>query len=488
MVARRQGDKVEVNPKSQLLNARARWFWHYGLLLLLVGLVWQLARPAAAQESTATDWSTPVLVWAPRQGEESVRAEIVADSYGQAHVVVLVRQEEGETRNDSLFYTRGRGDLWTEPIDVIATSGDLPVLTWDNHNYIQFTSRSAELMAASVFDVPSAQGWFEFSAPFAPAGILYPAVAADQQGGIHAVYPQPGGSIFYTRLQEDGLWTTPVNVSASAADRGTDWPRMTVDEQGRIHVVWTELQLPNAWPPTGVYYSQSTDGGLSWSEPIQMAADGYDEINVVTGPDDVVHVAWNGMVAIEGRYHRWSADGGLTWSGTTMITEKGATEGWPQLAVDSSGKLHFLSSLLTVVTYATWDGEQWSEMQPIFGNRERPLGGERPRMVISEGNRLHVLLLGREGTGWWYLTRTTDAPAEEVLPTPLPTAVPSPTPTATPEATATASTLADQIDEAGIADPQPPLTEPGTVVWYGVLPAMILIAAAIIIARRPGRR
>ena len=58
-----------------------------------------------------------------------------------------------------------------------------------------------------------------------------------------------------------------------------------------------------------------------------------------------VHVAWNGVVGVGGRYHQWSDDGGLAWSAVADVVAagQGGTEGPPQLAIDSADTLHLLS-------------------------------------------------------------------------------------------------------------------------------------------------
>jgi hypothetical protein len=463
------------------MNDLRRFFLILLALGFLLALVVRAARPAAAQGEATSGWSEPVLVYALRPGQESVRAELVADDFGQLHVVAIVNSEEGGRSAARLYYTRAVGGLWSEPIDVVASGVDLPAFEWDRVGNLHLVWRNGEHLTSSIFAPLSAQEWRRAS-PYAAGGTGYPVVTGDA-GSVHLLYPELGGSLFYTTLDTDGRWRSPINVSATAPGRAADWPRLTVDELGRLHAVWTELELPTGWPPLGVFYSRSEDGGNNWTEPFLVAGDGYDEINVAVGPNNTVHLAWNAMTGMGGRYHRYSTDGGSTWSETTTITAEGFTEGWPQMAVDAEGELHWLSSLRRSVTYTAWDGEAWSPFERVGANAAEFIGGERPRLALSQGNQLHALVLG-EG-GWWYSSRTIAAPAIAVAatPAPVPTATLAPTPTVAP--TPTSSTRA-MIQEGGLTEPPPAsaLATPGAVVWVGLIPAILFVLGVFVFVRR----
>jgi hypothetical protein len=451
--------------------------------------LWLAGRPASAtgQEAPAggDGWSEPELIYVLGPGQESVRAELVADAFGQLHVAVLVTAPDGGREANRLFYIRQVDGRWSEPIDV-AAGVDLPAFEWDGRAGLHVLWRNGAHVAASPFAPLSAQEWRP-AAAYTRARTGYPEINAGPDGQLHVLYPEQGGSIFYVRLDQDGHPSSPSNVSATSPARGADWPKLAVDEAGRLHAVWTELELPGGWPPLGVYYARSDDGGDSWSEPRPLAGEGYDEINVATGPNGAVHVAWNGMAGVGGRFHRYSLDGGDNWSETVTIAELGFTDGWPQLVVDGRGVVHWLSWLGGQVSYSSWDGRAWSPLQAIASSAGVPVGGERPRLALSQGNQLHALLVG-EG-GWWYSRRTIAVPATAAQPTPapLPTATAAPAPSAAP--TATSGSRAT-IQAGGLGGPPPPgaLASPGVVIWIGITPAVLFILAVFLLARRPRRR
>src|SRR6185295_10758085 len=123
-----------------------------------------------------------------------------------------------------------------------------------------------------------------------------------------------------------------------------DFTRIAISPQRTLHVVWTEFEFPQAWPPRGVFHARSTDGGRTWSAPTELAGKGFDQVSIALVDDQTIHVAWNGMAGVWGRYHRWSSDGGATWSAATQLFSAGGTEGPPPLLVDAARRVHLITT------------------------------------------------------------------------------------------------------------------------------------------------
>ncbi len=80
-------------------------------------------------------------------------------------------------------------------------------------------------------------------------------VASDINGiTLHAVYCS-AGSIWYTRQNTDGSWTTEVKLGDGRN------PSIAVTNFYQIHVVWENYSGTNQ---SRVYYCRSTDGGVTW--------------------------------------------------------------------------------------------------------------------------------------------------------------------------------------------------------------------------------
>jgi hypothetical protein len=282
-------------------------------------------------------------------------------------------------------------------------------------------------------------------------------IAVDGNGRIYIVYPGMGDrSLYYVASDDYGAtWNFPQMVMTKSSSKvGSDYTRLSIGENGTLHLVWTDFQLPQGWPPIGVYYSSSGDEGHTWSDPVKLAGEGFDQVSVIVGESDVVHVAWNGMAGVGGRYHRWSEDDGRTWSTTNTISTLGATEGLPQLALDSTGTLHLATSSDQRVWYYRWEDQKWSDPVYIPSGDEHsvpPLGQrlterdvrhiEQPAMTIGLGNQIHVVFWvepADEGRAYlWYTTKVIDAPLED----PTPFAALSATVTATPYTSALENTI-----------------------------------------------
>lgn len=391
-----------------------------GLLLVLeMGLTVTLPE-RENNVQVAGQWSRPVVIYETAEG--GIRSPVlVADKTGRTHAfwwVIESSSADPDQEMQAIYYARESDGEWSTPVDILVSngarfptaaidpSGSLHVL-WQGSLNQYFTSR------ASVEVALSARAW---SPPVAlGSGNIRGQITADNLGSLHVVYPGPGSEGVYYQVSSDRgeIWSSASNVSSTRSqDASADWARASVGVDGNVHVVWTEFRLPNGWPPTGVYYSRSDDGGATWTNPEEIAGEGYDQISIAIAGDETVHVVWNGMAGIDGRYHRLSTDGGRTWSEIAMITARGATSGPPQIAVDSSETLHLLTSFDGCAQYASWQPEkmEWTQLQCISGADAMASGWiEEPALTVVGGNRVHAMFWDNQER-LWHTALTTSAP------------------------------------------------------------------------------
>ena len=438
------------------------------------------ASAPAAAETGGSGWSAPELLF---ESDAMVRTPwIVSDRYGGLHVFWRMTgwpEDSPEYGTEALYYAHWDGAGWTMPTDIIVGSFVSPSLgTADDEGRIHVLwSGQMTYLYYSSASVATASVAAEWSSPvIVGAAQLHGQIAVDPAGRLHRVFAGQGSRGPYHQLSADGgaTWSNPVNVSPTAGPKSAaDWVRVAVGDDGAIHVVWTEFQLPNGWPPIGVFYARSTDRGRTWADQVVIAAGGYDQINVAVGPGGAVHVAWNGAVGNPGgRYHRWSPDGGQTWSNLSAVVKPGlgGTEGPPQIAVDSAGALHLLTTYQERVWYASWQGQRWTETIYVPSGDETGVGLgkqlteairwiEEPAMAISRGNQVHAVFWDRrnqEHSYLWHTSKQLTAPA--IAPRPYPTPTPPasamvvPTPAATPVPTATAAPSWDATLEAAMPE------------------------------------
>jgi hypothetical protein len=72
--------------------------------------------------------------------------------------------------------------------------------------------------------------------------------------------------LFSTTTNGGQSWTTPINMSNDGA---ANFPQIAVDALGNLYVVWSD----NSAGHTQVYFTKSTNGGSTWSTPLNVSND-----------------------------------------------------------------------------------------------------------------------------------------------------------------------------------------------------------------------
>lgn len=124
-------------------------------------------------------------------------------------------------------------------------------------------------------------------------------IAYDSQGVLHAVWlsgPAPAASadVYYARSTDGGQSFVPsvkVNWSDRTAARMS--PMIDVDPGGTIHVAWTDERA--GWPDLDIYFSKSTDGGLSFTQEVRVndwTQDEQSRVAIRVTPAGTVYAGW----------------------------------------------------------------------------------------------------------------------------------------------------------------------------------------------------
>lgn len=479
-------------------------------LMLAWGLVLLLG-PTVEAQGDNSGWSQPVILF---QKEGSIsNPTLAADQTGAAHLFWsfesgVLGTKDGETQAKSaegeaapledsqgqlLYYARWANGEWTSPVDIVAApraampsavidrSGEDHLVWLGPHGLTYGRAPASKAGSAKMWSRQMAIDLMQASAQ----------ITTDGTGQLHVAYPgHDTTGVYYTSSRDGGVtWSSPRNVAepsrkskqAGGENTAADYVHLAVGPDGTIHVVWTEFFYPRSWPPAGVFYSRSVDGGRSWSTPFEIAGVNHLQPNIVVVGTNTVHVVWNGAVIIGGRYHRWSNDGGQTWSETQAIVppKKGGMEGAPQLAVDSAGTLHVLTTYSGCAWYTFFQNQKWAEPTCIAGEQARASRYiEEPALTITGGNRL-IAVFWDDRKRLWYTTKETDAPVISPNPflTAVPTATPEPlvTPTPIPTRTPAPRSSSSQDSEATLrlqVSPGPPLAA-------GLIPTAFLVLGLV---------
>jgi hypothetical protein len=367
---------------------------------------------------------------------------------------------------------------------------DDPALALDSAGVLHVAWRGSEIYysRAHVSQAGETTGW---SRPetLSEGGGSQPALVAARGGTVDLVYARPDGEIAYRSSNDGGrTWAAPSTISNTmGTNSAAAAPRIAADQSGRLHVVWTEFQLPAAWPPTGTFYTRSVDGGITWTPPLRFAGVGYGQTDVLAAGTGEVHLMWHAQALIGENWHRWSRDGGQTWSLPREITPKLKTgfSGFTVGALDSAGVLNLVSvgggrrGRAQDVYYVAWDGSAWSEPTPISQRAIGKLSVESPWITVGGGNRLHAVYED-DFQRIWYTSRLSNAPSVPLEPVPTP--APAPT-SVRPATSATRVSLVAPPAAVSVASGDEPLTLHPLLV--GALGPLVLVGA--ILARRVWR-
>jgi hypothetical protein len=385
-------------------------------MLLLAMLLSTISTRSTNVESE--DWTPPIQLFS---GEGGIYTPVVlVDKTEKVHVFWIYESTLFDSNGNQvyqIFYSQGFGLQWSVPVDIIADTfmhylsasidnEGIIHLVWSNGNhYYYIRSNSSSSQEVRSWSKPKR------IAVGNATGNIY----TDPTGRIYLVYPGLGTSgVFCVYSDNNGLnWSTSKNVMPAQGERSTAvHTYLVVGKNNTLHSVWTEFELPQGWPPTGVYYSQSVDGGKTWSVAVRVAGEGYDQINIAAGMNGVVHMVWNAMGGIGGRYHSWSSDNGETWSTPDAITKHGGTSGTPQIVIDNSGNCHLLTTS-GAAWYSSWTDGGWEPLFDISDEESEVTIWIEEAVMVASSNKLHAVFWADRKRLWYRSKVIPGLPAEK---------------------------------------------------------------------------
>jgi hypothetical protein len=180
----------------------------------------------------------------------------------------------GASFQEEIRLSDSGGVQW--PVPVVGASGEL---------YIAWVKTSGSIRLDRSFD-----GGVSFGSDITVAntysgsdylngGILsyaYPAMDCDITGGpnngrLYVAYMDRNGSDYdmYLRRSDDQgqSWSSPLRLNDDAVNNGRDQfhPWLSIGQDGSVHVVFYDRRNDPGNYYMDLYYTKSTDGGLSWS-------------------------------------------------------------------------------------------------------------------------------------------------------------------------------------------------------------------------------
>ncbi len=472
----------------------------------LLGLVIALLPACAAAQGGATTWDPPANV--SDNETNSANPCIVADPWGMVHLFW--------NESAAIFYSRWDGEAWTKPVDVLMSpegsrsyaQQPVAVALPDGRLAVVWAGGWGDKIYFSTAPAAAAGSAHAWSWPRAivanRAGAAEPRIALDARNILHVLYMHYAGQyqgVWHLSSADGGRsWTEPRLVPGTyngRPDASIFHPAFAIDGRGTLHAAWSGSSVAGGYPPDGITYSRSDDGGATWSWPVTLAAGPFSFPVLGTRGTSEVHLTWSGTLDQRRKFYQWSTDGGLSWSQPGTIGESGGMQGSAQMAVDGDGELHlvFVSSqpgFMDGLFHSRWLGGGWSEPELLLRNVLAAQNLQYATAAISGGNALHAAVMypqaAANADGWQFDIFAVQGrlPARAIAALPLPatpapqetpaTPVPAPEPAASP--TPTPPAASGRWPAA-----QPPASGesgPGGILTVGIVPVLLIMAAVVL--------
>lgn len=355
------------------------------------GDVWFLARVLEPVENWFTPsviWSEPVVLSAKSEVSERISNFFSAsDGYGNIHAVwVQSPVAMGRHSNMQIEYARWNGSQWTTPESIFTSLSGTPIqllliadpldrllLSWiDGHNGDLIFSW-ANLERANL-----SSEWLEPSGLPSPSSLLDSSdVVVGGAGRIvyaYAVSVNEERGIYIVQSNDNGEnWSVPVRAfdAVSVSWEKVEQPRLALSSDGILHLIFIRDAFREG-QATGLYYSRSTDGGVTWGDAQIISESEIQWADIASYGDKTIHIAWqeyDGLVFAN--ISQLSKDSGVTWGKQNNITGVNEAATPVYLASDVRGLLHFvqLVNKSDVQEYGQkglvlqdwkWDGSAWN--------------------------------------------------------------------------------------------------------------------------------
>jgi hypothetical protein len=228
-----------------------------------------------------------------------------------------------------------------------------------------------------------------------------PDVLADTSGRILIAFSIPINEqrgIYLVASSDAGkTWSQPLRVFGAADWDLVDQPKLSITSDGRLQVLFNRYSLlGDQRYSLGAYYTQSSDGGASWSEP-EAVTDQVVLWDQMSSNDNLIlHRFWQeDRQSMVFSLHEFSLDGGLTWSESATVSTMEASVLPASAAIDQAGDIHFMqvafaNDRLTILDQK-WDGAQWIP-DPSYDISRRSSGQPSITASISSDGFLAVAL------------------------------------------------------------------------------------------------
>ncbi len=175
-----------------------------------------------------------------------------------------------------------------------------------------------------------------------------PQIAVDAAGNIYMAWEDDtanNSNILFSRSTDGGVTFLPTPAPKQVSNSlGCSFsPVMAVDAGGNINIVW-EDSGDCSFRTSNIFFSRSTDGGVTFSTPTNLSATmttalfSVPQIAVDTAGN--INVVWESDTGNLAIWFRGSSDGGATFSSPKMVSTHTGGSLNAQIAVDKKGNIN----------------------------------------------------------------------------------------------------------------------------------------------------
>ena len=359
---------------------------------------------------TMENWFPSPSVWGVPQTIINVPQKIssissVADINNDIHAVWAQSPFLGDDFEPAIYYALWDGVAWSKPSQIIVTSYT-PVglsLTSDNQGrlLLVWVDQESGDLFFSWGNSNRANIPLEWTSPIIlPSSaklISSPDILVDSSGNIvvsYAVTLNENRGIYMVRSDNLGeTWSAPLQMidAISYEWDAIDRPKLALTSDGRLHTLFPRYSVSGGIRPMGLYYSQSEDGGATWSEPVEISDKLVTWHQVIVSKDQTLNLLWQeNYDQTTTNVHRISNDNGVTWNNPTVVSSTREKSVSIDVGTDPTGQLHLLQlsggDELMIQEWVS-DGLRWSAQSSgvIFRNAEESTPLEFLVEIAPEG-------------------------------------------------------------------------------------------------------
>jgi hypothetical protein len=341
------------------------------------GDIWLTSRKLEAIDNwfpAETRWSYPASI--TMGSSITLSSSMTAGTDGSVHVIWS--QKDSPTDDGAmLVYARTDGANWSPPQilfgppihyvgnTAIAISNNVLYAAWSDQSTGEIVISSAPADRAS-----NPREWTNpVSVPLPRKDGSSPEITIGQDGTIILAYTISINELrgVYVVISENGglTWSEPVQVfdAVAAGWPVVNSPKMTIDNNGTIHLLFNRYQANNR--SLGMYYVYSENEGTEWSEADVVSEGSISFSDIQTGGDGTVHALWQENGNTFSIWHAYFDKLDERWENRRAVQSSLSQPRLSPLMEDANGVIHLLQLTSEgqneiALKHWEWNEPQWN--------------------------------------------------------------------------------------------------------------------------------